>query len=201
MTKIKSRKKKSKRDTTQIHIKLQRLADVFGNRVFDNPKSYGLNPIRVTPAVREKARNESDRLTLRMKHMVAKTLGKYNGDRLYFDKQGNVTTINPDIIKQIIIKPKLDLSKRKKLRDRRANPKTGRGVTILGIPSTSVIRWMGKHNWKKEEVMRVVEKLANGPVASLTIPTAMNHGKRGYRSIPKITLVQVKQLRDARKKT
>jgi hypothetical protein len=157
-----------------------------------------LNPIRITHKVSAKAREENQRLDTSIKARIARLGGSLNGQNLYLDSKGDPTTKKPTPAKS---KHKFDLTKRRQLREEKTKPKskikTGRGTTILGHPATSVIRWMGKNKWKKSEVEKAVKALADGPVAALTIPTAWNHGRKGVRSIPKLTKTQIQQLRKA----
>lgn len=74
----------------------------------------------------------------------------------------------------------------------------GSKAEILGHSTVSVLRWMGAKGYTKAEAKAVVAALSEGePMADGTYGTAMSHGRNGIRSLPELTVEQVKALNKA----
>jgi len=54
---------------------------------------------------------------------------------------------------------------------------TRQRVDILGYSATSVLKWMGGHDYSTEDATKVVSKLASAPLTPSTIATALSDGK------------------------
>lgn len=62
-------------------------------------------------------------------------------------------------------------------------PASGRGATILGVPATGVVRWMGKRGWDAERACRVVAAFGVDLAVS-TVRTQLGAGAKGERGGP-----------------
>ena len=60
---------------------------------------------------------------------------------------------------------------------------TGRGATILGVPATGVVRWMGKQGWDAARACRVVAAFGVDLAVS-TVKTQLGAGAKGERGGP-----------------
>lgn len=62
-------------------------------------------------------------------------------------------------------------------------PTSGRGATILGVPATGVVRWMGKAGWDADRACRVVAAFGVDLAVS-TVRTQLGAGAKGERGGP-----------------
>lgn len=75
-----------------------------------------------------------------------------------------------------------------------------RGKAVLfDQPATSILRWMGKNKFTVENAKEAFKNYNIKGVADGTFGTAISHGKRGERSLPKLTKDQEKELMEFRK--
>jgi hypothetical protein len=71
---------------------------------------------------------------------------------------------------------------------------SGRGATILGVPATGVVRWMGSKGWDAERACRVVASFGVDLAVS-TVRTQLGAGAKNERGGPaQLTPEQVQEL-------
>lgn len=70
---------------------------------------------------------------------------------------------------------------------------------IFGLSVTSVVKWMGKHNWSLEKAVQVVHKLASGPIEESSIRTALSDGQspRWSKGMADLSVTEIEMLEKA----